>query len=288
MQRAKHIPRNVLLAVASSEEYKDKCQALAKQLDLPLCYTFPESMANQQCSQFHFILRYHSSQTSDLPELSLEDSSGELGGPIFVDFVAGKTDHRRRYGGGRGQPLARAIGLKGGANPTVVDATAGLGRDAFVLACLGAKVTLVERSPILGKLLEDGMLRAQTNSELSDIVNEHMELVIADAIEWLKNLDPEHYPDVIYLDPMYPHRNKSSLVKKEMRYLREIAGDDEDASQLLDTALSCARKRVVVKRPRTAPIITGVTHGKQKPGASVESKNTRYDIYLPAPSASGL
>jgi len=81
-------------------------------------------------------------------------------------------------------------------------------------------------------------------------------------------------PEVVFLDPMYPHRQKSALVKKEMRLLRQLVGDDEDASDLLVTALARARRRVVVKRPRLAPTLTGPA-----PGFQIIAPNTRFDVY---------
>lgn len=268
------------LAVSASEEYKDRSRELAKQLSLPLFITSADNPDKQEDVLPDFILRYESRKSQDSPVLVLVDSHGDIGGAMYVDFVGGKMGHRRRYGGGRGQPLAKAIGLKGGANPEVIDATAGLGRDAFVLASLGAKVTLLERSPVLAALLEDGLNRALTSPEVAGIVKERMKLINADAVEWLKQLPFDQYPDVVYMDPMYPHRNKSALVKKEMRYLREIVGDDNDDSLLLHAALCCAKLRVVVKRPRGAPCITGKILNNRKPNSTVESKNTRYDIYV--------
>ena len=198
----------------------------------------------------------------------------EFKGNIFIDFVHGKLAHRREFGGGRGQPLAKAIGLKGGANPTVIDATAGLGRDAFVLANLGAQVTMIERSPILATLLEDGLKRLTVEPELADIA-QHLQLVHTNAIDWLhQQAQTEQRPEVVYLDPMYPHRSKSALVKKEMRALRALVGDDEDAALLLQAARQCATKRVVVKRPKGAPSLDN-----SQPSGDVQSKNTRYDIY---------
>ncbi len=81
-------------------------------------------------------------------------------------------------------------------------------------------------------------------------------------------------PQVIYLDPMFPHRDKSALVKKEMRVFRPLVGDDLDAPALLEAALALATHRVVVKRPRKAPIIDG-----PKPSHGLEGKSSRYDIY---------
>jgi len=266
-------------AVSTDNQHKKLCQILAKRLALPL-YSQPLPSQNKGES-YDYILRYETNNEDETPYLTLFATSGKLGGAVTVNFCGGKTEHRRRFGGGRGQALAKAIGLKGGANPTVIDATAGLGKDAFVIANLGAQVMLIERSPIIAALLEDGLGRASHNSELKAIVTDRMNLVSADAIEWLANLPTEQCPDVIYMDPMYPHRNKSALVKKELRVLRELIGDDEDASQLLHVALSCAKRRVTVKRPRTAPILSGSILNNRKPNSTVESKNTRYDIYVP-------
>ena len=269
------------LAVSTSDLHNDKSQTLAKRLSLPICNEIPGENQAESCDSFDFVLCYKNYNKDEIAHLSLSDTSGELGGAVSVDFSGGKAGHRRQFGGGRGQPLAKAIGLKGGANPTVIDATAGLGKDAFVLACLGAQVMLLERSPILAALLEDGLGRASHDPELKTIVTDRMNLITADAIEWLTGLPTEQHPDVVYMDPMYPHRNKSALVKKEMRVLRELIGDDEDASQLLHAALTCAKRRVAVKRPRSAPILSGSILNNRKPNSTVESKNTRYDIYVP-------
>jgi len=204
----------------------------------------------------------------------IEIRTPDLGKPIFIDFVEGKNAHRRQFGGGRGQPLAKAIGLKKGATPTVIDATAGFGRDAFVLANLGCNITLLERNPLIATLLENALQRAIDNTDLSNIIA-RMSVDNIDAIEYLHQLKKEQYPDVIYMDPMYPNREKSALVKKDMRLLHELSGPDTDSEQLLTIARETALKRVVVKRPKSAPFV-----GARKPATSIESKNTRYDIYL--------
>lgn len=193
---------------------------------------------------------------------------------VYVDFLAGQAAYRRRFGGGRNQPLARALGLKGGVNPTVVDATAGLGRDAFVLACLGCTVVLVERSPVVAALLRDGLSRAAQDREIGSMVRERLRLVLNDSRSYLTNLPEDQYPEIVYLDPMYPHRRKSALVKKAMRVLRSVIGDDEDGPDLLATALMAAKQRVVVKRPRAAPPLDG-----PKPTFQILAPNTRFDIY---------
>lgn len=203
-------------------------------------------------------------------------------GPVYVDFTAGAADYRRRWGGGRQQPLARAVGLKSSAAPTVVDPTAGLGQDAFVLACLGCSVRLVERSPVIAALLRDGLRRAMQNPDTSAVVTERMSLQVADGREYLLYLDENQWPDVIYLDPMYPHRRKTALAGKEMRLLRTLAGDDPDAAELLAVALTRARRRVVVKRPRRAPALSG-----PMPDARIIAPNTRFDLYMTHPKIIG-
>jgi 16S rRNA (guanine1516-N2)-methyltransferase len=209
--------------------------------------------------------------------LELVDTQEKGQGAVFVDFIAGAVAHRRRFGGGRGQTIAKAVGLKSGASPSVLDATGGLGRDAFVLASLGCRVTLVERSPVVAALLQDGLARAAADEEIGAWVQERMVLRHADALSYMSVLREEAFPDVVYLDPMFPHRRKSAQVKKEMRLLQQLLGGDEDADRLLPAALRVAAKRVVVKRPDYAPCLAGV-----KPTMEVRSKKHRYDVYVKA------
>ena len=204
--------------------------------------------------------------------LQLVDLGQDAPGPVRVDFVEGAVAHRRLFGGGVGQMIAKAVGLQPGVRPTVVDATAGLGRDAFVLAQLGCQVTLIERNPLIAALLEDGLQRAAADADVAAIVS-RMRLLGGDAIALL-NTWPDEVPQVVYLDPMFPHRDKSALVKKEMRLFRPVVGDDDDAPALLEAALALATHRVVVKRARKAPAIAG-----PKPAFTLEGNSSRFDIY---------
>lgn len=204
--------------------------------------------------------------------LQLAELGPQAPGPVRVDFVEGAVAHRRQFGGGAGQMIAKAVGIQSGIRPRVLDATAGLGRDAFVLASLGCTISLIERQPLIGALLEDGLQRAAADAEVAAIVA-RMRLLQGNAISIMASWQ-EEAPQVIYLDPMFPHRDKSALVKKEMRLFRPFVGDDPDAPALLEAALGLASHRVVVKRPRKAPIIEGA-----KPGYALEGKSSRYDIY---------
>lgn len=192
-------------------------------------------------------------------------------GAIYVDFVDGASAHRRKFGGGRGQDIAKAVGLKHGFTPKVLDATAGLGRDAFVLASLGCHVTMMERMPVVAALLENGLNRASVNTHVADIAA-RMQLVHCSLLEPRALTET---PDVIYLDPMYPHREKSAAVKKEMRVFQSLVGEDLDADKLLAPALELAKYRVVVKRPNYAPPLANVT-----PATSIKMKKNRFDVYV--------
>jgi len=195
-------------------------------------------------------------------------------GAIFVDFAGGTMAHRRKFGGGRGEAVAKAVGIKGSYLPDVVDATAGLGRDAFVLASLGCKVRMLERNPVVAALLDDGLARGYRDAEIGPWLRERMTLLHASSLTALSELSPK--PEVVYLDPMYPHKQKSALVKKEMRVFQGLVGPDEDADGLLEPARRLATKRIVVKRPDYAPPMADIAAQ-----AAVITKNHRFDIYTP-------
>ena len=191
---------------------------------------------------------------------------------LKIDFVTGAVGHRLRFGGGRGQDLAKAMGLRGGKTPMIVDATAGLGRDSFLLASLGAQVILIERSEKMHALLVDGMNRAENEGgEFREIIG-RMSLMKGDA----KDLIPELSGEAILIDPMHPPRQKSALVKRELRQVREIVGTDDDAPDLVRIALAHAQNRVVLKWPAKADPIDGLkacTH-------QILGKTTRYDVFM--------
>lgn len=207
--------------------------------------------------------------------LQLRRTGSSAPGAIRVEFVQGKAAQRRRQGEGRKAPLARAVGCKAGLLPRVVDGTAGLGQDALVLATLGCRVTLVEQHPVVHALLEDGLRRAADSPQTRDIVS-RMSLVHADTTAYLRQLPASDWPDTVYLDPMYPHRGKKALSKKEMQTFQRLLGADQSGPELLRIARATARKRVAVKRPRKAPFLAD-----EEPAFQIHGAKTRFDIYLP-------
>lgn len=214
---------------------------------------------------------------ADVLQLALVDDEGVLA--ISANFHTSSLSYRREKGGGRSEMIAKAVGLKGGKFPSVIDATAGLGVDAFVLASMGCRVTMLERVPAVSALLQDGLERSRDYASRHDVklksILSQMQLVRADAGEYLDQLGEEDFPDVIFLDPMFPERKKSAAVKKEMQIFHKLIGPDDDAGRILESALARARERVVVKRPRVAPRLTG-----RAPSHVIEGKRNRYDVYL--------
>ncbi len=234
---------------------------LASRLELPFIETAADT--------FDYLLCY----TPD--RLELRPQGTQLTNPIAVDFLSGRLGYRLVHEKSKRQPLAKAIGVARTAHPTVIDATAGIGRDALVLAVLGCQVLMMERSPIIAALLNDGLKRAAKSTTLNQLIHQRVQLKYTDAITYLKYLSIDERPDIVYLDPMYPPRKKSAEIRKEMRILRDIVGGDTDANALLESALACATERVVVKRHRLANPLNG-----PPPSAIIQGKNTRYDIYL--------
>ncbi len=191
---------------------------------------------------------------------------------LRVDFVKGPLAHRLRFGGGRGQDLPKAMGLRAGRTPMIVDATAGLGRDSFLLASLGAQVIMIERSSKMHSLLVQGMKRAANEGgQLLEIID-RMTLLHGDA----KDLIPGLSCEAVLIDPMHPPRNKSALVRQDLRQVRNIVGTDDDAADLVKLAIMHARNRVVLKWPAKADPIAGIkpcTH-------QIRGKTTRYDVFM--------
>jgi len=253
--------------------------------------------------------------------------------PICVDFLEGQLAHRREYGGGKNQSIAKAVGVRPrrGQTPTILDISGGLARDAFVFAYLGADVTAIERNPMIAALVKDAFERAKKEEWFRKLKFKFIEVDAKTYLnEWIassrvtfvrgprndgKKDTPDHerkdnttsddrrennspdndetpppslpeeseafidaihpQPDVIYFDPMFPERTKSALVKKEMRILKEVVGDDTDADEIFKLALTKAKKRVVVKRPKGAPHLNN-----QEPSLIYKGKSSRFDVYF--------
>ncbi|WP_218814372.1 class I SAM-dependent methyltransferase [Rickettsiella endosymbiont of Dermanyssus gallinae] len=253
------IKKGFIAVTASEPQQQLAAQNLAKQYFLPY-------IDSSQQEKFSFVL------VLSEKELMLKNIEQKDWGNLQIDFLKGSIGYRLRHVQGQKQLLAKAIGSKTPPKASILDLTAGLGKDGFIFAQLGFTATLLERSPIIAALLQDGLDRALSYKSYSAC---NIQLIHSEAKTYLSQMDTEKLPDIIYLDPMYPHSTKSALVKKEMRFLRQIVGDDTDSQTLLPLALTHARKRVIVKRARSAPFLSEL-----KPQHSIFGKKLRFDIYL--------
>lgn len=254
--------QNRIAIAALTLEQQANAETIAAILHLPYLSGVADT---HNTAQYDFLLLF----SPDYIGLQAKHSKHH---PFYIDFLSGKSRHRSKQAGMRTELLARALGQKPKDRPVIIDATAGLGRDSFILATLGFHLTLLERSPILFILLQDGLNRAKQHPEMAAIAH-RLQLFQANALTWLPAMSQK--PDIIYLDPMFPQRKKSASVKKDMLLLQTLLAEDTDSDQLLKTALTCAAQRVVVKRPRLAPNLADLA-----PNFSIKGTSSRFDVYL--------
>lgn len=240
-------------------ELEQRARALADQLSLPI--------GDAASAQLSLVVTPSG--------LELRERAAPRSHPLRVDFNTQSVIRRIKAGAFAGEMLVRAMG-KGDRQRTAIDATAGLGRDAFLLASAGFEVTAVERHGVLAALLEDGIGRGREAAALAEPLS-RLRLVHADSRVLLGSLEPDQQPDLIYIDTMFPERTKSAQVKKEMRLCRLLAGEDPDAPELLDIARRTARNRVVVKRGLRSPPM-----GEVAPSHNLRGTTIRYDVYISA------
>lgn len=186
----------------------------------------------------------------------------------------------------RSELLIKATKIKGNDSPLLIDATAGMGEDSLLLAAAGFRVRMYERNPVIAALLTDTLERAEGNPELSDAVS-RMEVECADSIaalrQWVESTSVENSgevlvaerPDVIYLDPMFPERQKSALVKKKFQLIHLLEEPCSDEEEMLQAAMAAGAHKIVIKRPLKGPYLSGV-----KPGFSLSGKAVRYDCIV--------
>tara|TARA_R110002110_G_scaffold415561_2_gene650978 strand:- start:211618 stop:212460 length:843 start_codon:yes stop_codon:yes gene_type:complete len=266
-----------IAVAAASLADQDAAADLASALSLTLLPGLPDPAAE---TSFDALLMIAGQR------LMLQATGKRAPGPVAVDFASAGLRHRRQSG--HNELLGKAVGVGKKVPLRVLDATAGLGRDAYVLADLGCDVLLCERHPIVAALLASGLQRALHSADLSLVeTRSRMQLYAGEA----RDVAPDtlRSQDVIYLDPMFPARMKSAAVKKEMALFQQLLhaaldegkgeiereGEREGESEaLLDWALQADVARVVVKRPLRAPVLA-----QREPGHSIRGKSVRYDVY---------
>lgn len=273
--------------LASTQKLFSKAQLLADELlisDLKSIFIPEEIDGNQWRKEIkrlaHVFTNFQAAlllEEKGLSLLPLVKDKQQMS-PIFIDFTEASWERRLFNISSKTELAGQALGLNKKDEPVVFDANAGLGQDSFVFAALGAKVLCCERSPLAYCLLLDALQRAKNDSRVSQIA-QRIELIKDDAIIRIAHGDVSHAQS-LYLDPMFPEKKQQALAKKEMQVFQQLIGADHDAEQLIQAALdflvsseSC--KRVVLKRPRLAPVLFS-----EKLGRQVEGNSTRFDIYF--------
>lgn len=272
-------PGHAALAVAAGKDTDiTRAGALALELGLPL---LPENDCPLQGADDYAAVLLVEGDMLALQALPPATGTGRRGrravlpGPVTADFGSAAMRHRRRSG--QNELLGRAVGVSARRRPHILDATAGLGRDSFVLADMGCGVTLCEREPVIAALLQWGLAQAVASEDawLAGVAR-RMQLKAGDARDYFA--DGGVTADVIYLDPMFPPRDKSAAVKKEMalfQLLLDSEAAQQDAVDLLAWALGQDVARVVVKRPARAEPVAGVA-----PSHDIVGKAVRFDVYV--------
>ncbi|MCR9258537.1 MAG: class I SAM-dependent methyltransferase [Pseudomonadaceae bacterium] len=200
------------------------------------------------------------------PALWLDDTGRHQGLGLLMPgfkgsfFISDEAVAERQKGLGL---LVKACGLKG-AGQSLVDPFAGYGLDAICLAQAGFSVTAVEREQVVWLLLQDVVARQGLA----------LETVHGDGIQLLQT--SEQRWDVVYLDPMFPRRNKRALPNRGLQHL-QVLTREHDAEVDLETVLRIAQRaakgRVVLKRRARDPVIGS-------PAFQVKGQAVRFDVYV--------
>ncbi|SFL42906.1 16S rRNA (guanine1516-N2)-methyltransferase [Lachnospiraceae bacterium KH1T2] len=244
-----------LIIYASDEKYQERAQKLAKALNVPLAASEDELKA------YALSLVYNDNG------LTLSDGERSMHGDFTKMLPRLKPNNLNR------ELIVKAGKIKSLEPPLrAVDATAGMGEDSLLLAAAGFEVELFEYDPVIAALLDDTLKRSALIPELSEITG-RMHLHAGDSIKGLSELSFK--PDMILLDPMFPERQKSALVKKKFQLIHQLERPCDDEEALLNAAIKAAPKKIVIKRPLKGPFLAGV-----KPDYSLSGKAIRCDCLI--------
>jgi 16S rRNA (guanine1516-N2)-methyltransferase len=266
-----------------NQDFGSQAVALASRLNLPIVNS------ENAATAFDFYFCYSAKGLSLWAKISSKPSGETQGGSssrlncesIFselkIDFTQGALDFRRRFGQKGGDLILRAVGTLS-KNAQILDLTAGLGRDAFILASNSLKVTSLERNPYLFELLNSGLEFGKKHPRSIEVC-ERINFINADAADFLLSTEFDQlFYDVIVYDPMFPQSKKTALPKKEMQILHKLieAPNDESESERVSELAFKLSKRLVIKRPLLGPCLIESC----EPTAVFKSGSTRFDVYV--------
>ncbi|WP_343182522.1 class I SAM-dependent methyltransferase [Buchnera aphidicola] len=220
------------------------------------------NLIDDQYAKFSLILQAN--------RIELQDNTNKKEKNIWINFnyqnfQQYKKDYKRK--------IIKAVKIKKKKKINILDATAGLGKDAFILFSHGYNITMIERNPILSILLEDGLKRGFKDKMIGTLIKKKMKLIYASSIN-INQMNLQK-PDVIYIDPMFPSYKQKSLPKKNIKIIKKIVGSDLDSINLFHECMKFSVYKIVVKRPKTSSYISC-----HKPSYSIKTKKYRFDIYI--------
>lgn len=251
------LPVGLIISTDSASEAE---QGLADFLGIPLIGESEDRSAYGFCLQF-------------LPKgLALHDLDATAAKPTIVDFSSSQLESRASDSLSQ-QNLIKALGVKKYPHPTVLDGMAGLGKDAYLMAMAGCQVHMLEKSKLVYSLLNDGLVRLQ-QLDFESLGRGSLNLEFGDFLD--ARPAAQQY-DVVYLDPMYQSSNRKSKAKRDIERLQRLLGKEENEDSLLAHGLLLAKRRVIVKRAKNAPLFAA-----KKPDFNYKGSSARFDVYLTA------
>lgn len=243
-------PAETTVVYADDPASAQAAAALAVQIGIPLSDTPGEALTLQVDQEGVSLTGFGLRVRGDFEPLLHRLTDGRLNHEMLVKITKTKSAH-----------------------PIAVDATAGLGEDALLLAAAGYEVILFEQDPVIAVLLRDAMERGKKHPVLRETIG-RMKLIVGDSIALMPAMVGS--PDLVYLDPMFPERRKSGLINKKLQLLQKLERPCAAEDELLQAALSVQPQKIVIKRPLKGAYLAG-----RKPGYSVKGKTIRYDCIVP-------
>lgn len=233
---------------AGAEAYVETARELAERLGVPLTETPGEALTLMVDADGISLNGYGMRYQSDFTQMLRRITNGHLQHEMLAHVSKTKTPH-----------------------PKAVDATAGLGEDSLLLAACGYEVTMFEQNPVIAALLRDALYRAQVHPVLGEFAA-RMRLVEGNSLSYLPQIEDA---ELIYLDPMFPARQKSGLIGKKLQLIQKLEQPCVDEAALLDAAMQAHPQKIIIKRP-----LKGAYLAQKKPHYSVKGKAIRYDCFV--------
>ena len=239
-----------LVIVAGEGVEEEAALALSERIGAPLSDTPGKGLTLALDASGLSLVGYGLRFQGDFSLMKRRISGGRLNHEMLVKIAKTKTEH-----------------------PVAIDAAAGMGEDAFLLAAAGYTVYLFERDAVIAALLSDALRRGSLDPEIEEIIG-RMHLREGDSIELMASVSEQ--PGIVYLDPMFPARRKSGLVNKRLQLIQKLEQPCAQEEELLEAAIAMRPKKIIIKRPLHSDSLAG-----KKPSYTVKGKAIRYDVIVP-------